>query len=49
MLNLLLNNEFKFSYVDDRKKCLVSMNFEELMSLDETNVTTNILCKRDND
>lgn len=49
MLNLLLNNEFKFSYVDDRKKCLVSTNFEELMNLDETNVTTNILCKRDND
>jgi len=46
MLNLLLNNGFELSYVDDVKKCLVPTNVEKLMSLDESDLTVNIMCKR---
>jgi len=49
MLDLLINNGFKISYLHDVKKCLVPINMEELMNIDETNVTVNILCKRNND
>ena len=48
MLNLLLDNGFKISYVDDMKKCLVPTNVEKLLNLDDSK-TVNIMCNRVNE
>ena len=46
MLQLLSDNGFDFSYVNDSKKCLFSTSIDELLNLDETGITLNILCSR---
>ena len=44
MLELLLNNGFKISYLDDKKDCLIQTNIEKLMTMDNSG-TLNIFCE----
>ena len=45
MLELLFNNGFKILYVDDEKNCLVPINIEKLLNVDDSK-TINVLCER---
>jgi len=45
MLELLFNNGFNISYINDEKNCLVPIDIEELLNADDSK-TINILCDR---